>query len=277
MKLFTVDTGFFKLDGGAMFGVVPKSIWSKLNAPDENNMCTWAMRCLLADTGERRVLVDTGIGSKQSDKFFGYYSLHGEASLESSLAKLGYAPEDITDVLLTHLHFDHCGGAVKKKEDQLIPTFPNAKYHCNRAQWEWAVNPNPREKASFLSENILPLKDAGCLALFETGDEPIPGMGLIHVSGHTESMTLPYFQYKGTQIYYMADLIPSMAHVPIPYVMAYDVRPLQTMKEKASILQTVLETNAYLFFEHDPQVEMCQLTRGEKGIMAHRPMKLADL
>ena len=260
-----------------MFGVVPKTIWQKLNPADSNNMCSWAMRCLLAEMGDRLVLIDTGIGNKQSEKFFGFYHLHGTDTLQKSLAALGFTPNDITDVVLTHLHFDHCGGAVLRNGDKLLPAFPHAVYHCHKDHWKWAVHPNPREKASFLSENMLPLLDAGVLNLFATGDQPVPGIDFINVNGHTECMTLPRFSYKGHTVIYMADLIPSMGHIPLPYVMAYDVRPLLTMQEKTSLLKEVASTNGWLFFEHDPLVEMCRVVETEKGYAAGEILRLSDL
>ncbi|MDQ6761489.1 MAG: MBL fold metallo-hydrolase, partial [Bacteroidota bacterium] len=224
MKLYTINAGHFKLDGGAMFGVVPKSMWQKLNPPDEKNLCNWAMRCLLIEEGNRLILIDNGMGNKQDEKFFGHYYLNGDDTLEKSLAKYGFAKEEITDVFLTHLHFDHCGGSIEKADDKLLPSFKNATYWSNEKHWDWATNPNDREKASFLKENILPIQESGKLKFIETqeGIEFAEDFTIRFVSGHTESMMLPQINYKGKTIIYMADLLPSVAHIPIPYIMAYD-------------------------------------------------------
>jgi glyoxylase-like metal-dependent hydrolase (beta-lactamase superfamily II) len=268
MNLYSINTGHFKLDGGAMFGVVPKSIWNKLNLADENNMCSWAMRCLLIEDGNRLILVDNGMGNKQDAKFFGYYYLHGNDTLEKSLNKYGFCSNDITDMVLTHLHFDHCGGSINYNSDRtkLEPAFKNASYYCNKKHWEWAVNPNPREKASFLKENILPIQESGQLNFIDDTTELIQGLNFIEVNGHTEAMMLPIINYKNTTIAYMADLIPSTGHITIPYLMGYDIRPLETMREKQTILNKALENNWTLFFEHDPTIECVNLTRTEKGI-----------
>lgn len=268
MQLHTIDTGLFKLDGGAMHGVVPKALWNKLNPADENNMCSWAMRCLLVETDGRLILVDTGIGDKQDEKFFGHYYLHGENSLLQSIRNKGYSPEDITDVFLTHLHFDHVGGAVKRDGERLVPTFKNATYWSNAQHWDWAVNPNDREKASFLKENILPLQESGQLRFFEgkDGDEFASGFKVRLVNGHTESMMLPLLQYKDQTILYCADLLPSMHHLPMPWVMAYDTRPLETMKEKEQLLQEAIAGNWLLYFEHDAVNELCSLQQTDRGI-----------
>jgi len=265
MKLYVIDTGYFKLDGGAMFGVVPKSIWNTLNPSDERNLCTWAMRCLLVEEGNRLILIDCGLGNKQSQKFFSYYEPHGEATLISSLRRKGFSTEDVTDVFLTHLHFDHCGGAVKREGEKLLPAFPNATYYCNQRHWDWAVNPNSREKASFLSENILPIQESGQLKMLSKEEELIPGFNTIFVNGHTEAMMLPVIRYKDYTIVYMADLIPSSAHLPVSYVMAYDVRPLITLEEKEVFLNIAAENNYLLFFEHDPKIEACNLRMTERG------------
>ena len=259
-----------------MFGVVPKSIWNKLNPADANNMCSWAMRCLLIEEGDRLILIDTGLGNKQDAKFFGYYFLHGDQTLHSSLKEKGFHPDDITDVVLTHLHFDHCGGAIERnlKSDGFRTAFKNATYWCTPSHWDWAtVKPNPREKASFLSENILPIKESGQLKFIEMDSanaSPFAGLGLdfIITYGHTEGMILPRIQYKGYQMIYMADLIPSVGHIPLPYVMAYDVRPMQTMDEKKDLLSKAVTQPTVLFFEHDPAVECCTLKINEKGIIS---------
>lgn len=279
MKLYSVNAGYFKLDGGAMYGVVPKSMWSKLNTPDSNNMCNWAMRCMLIEQGARLILVDTGMGDKQDEKFFGHYYLNGNDSLNGSLAKHGFTREDITDVFLTHLHFDHCGGAVKRVGEQLAPAFKNAVFWSNKNHWEWAVNPNDREKASFLKENILPLEASGKLRFVEVkeGVEFADGMHIRFVSGHTEAMMLPQIKYRDKTIVYMADLLPSESHIPIPYVMAYDTRPLQTLKEKKSFLTEAVENGYILFFEHDAANECCNLQITEKGIRSKNIFKLADI
>ena len=279
MKLYSINTGYFKLDGGAMFGVVPKSIWNKLNPADENNMCSWAMRCLLIEDGNRLILVDNGMGNKQDAKFFGYYFLHGNDTLEKSLNKYGFTSNDITDMVLTHLHFDHCGGSVAYNSDRtkLEPAFKNAKYYTNKKHWDWAVNPNPREKASFLKENILPIQESGQLTFIESNTELLPGFNFIEVNGHTEAMMLPLIKYKNTTIAFMADLIPSVGHLPIPYVMGYDTRPLETLKEKDLILNKALENNWTLFFEHDPITECINLERGERGIRKKESYLLSDI
>jgi len=233
MKLYTIDTGFFKLDGGAMYGVVPKTIWNKLNPADENNLCTWALRCLLIEDGNRLILVDTGNGDKQDAKFFSHYYLHGDDTLEKSLAKHGFTSNDITDVFLTHLHFDHCGGAIKRAGDKLIPAFKNAIYWSNERHWKWATEPNEREKASFLKENILPIKESGQLKFIPIGTEAsyikpfasgiTENLLVMAVSGHTDAMMLPVIKYNNSTIVYMADLLPSVGHIPLPYVMGYDI------------------------------------------------------
>ncbi len=279
MKLHTIDTGLFKLDGGAMFGVVPKIIWNKTNPADENNLCTWAMRCLLIEDGDRLILIDTGIGNKQDQKFFSHYYLHGDASMDSSLAAKGFHRDDITDVFLTHLHFDHVGGAVIREGDKLIPAFKNATYWSNKDHWEWAVTPNEREKASFLKENILPIQESGQL-MFITGDDGVQFTQDISIKfayGHTEAMMLPLINYNGKQILYMADLLPSVGHLPMPYVMAYDMFPLKTLTEKKIVLTEALEKEYILYLEHDPINECCTLQQTEKGIRLGDTFKLSEL
>jgi glyoxylase-like metal-dependent hydrolase (beta-lactamase superfamily II) len=280
MKLFSINAGFFKLDGGAMFGVVPKSIWNKLNPADENNMCTWAMRCMLIDTGEKRILIDTGMGDKQDAKFFSHYYIHGNDTLDSSLAQHGYTKDDITDVFHTHLHFDHCGGTIIKEGDRLVPAFKNARLWSNEQHWNWATNPNDREKASFLKENILPILESGKLQFagisenFKTlGDN----ISLKFAYGHTDAMMLPTIKYKGRTIVYMADLLPSTAHLPLPYVMSYDMFPLKTLKEKKIFLKEAFDNDYILFLEHDPKVECCTLQMTEKGIRVKDTFKLEEL
>ena len=279
MKLYSINAGHFKLDGGAMFGVVPKSIWNKLNPADANNMCSWATRCLLIEDGKRLILVDNGMGNKQDEKFFSYYYLHGNDTLESSLKQHGFGMDDITDVFLTHLHFDHCGGSIKYNSDRtkLEPAFKNATYYSNEKHWQWAVNPNSREKASFLKENILPIQESGQLKFLKSGDTLMDGLSIMEVNGHTEAMMLPLVKYKNQTIAYMADLIPSVGHLPIPYVMGYDVRPLDTLKEKDVVLKKALDENWLLMFEHDPLVECVSLERTEKGIRAKEQIRLADI
>lgn len=279
MKLHTIDTGFFKLDGGAMFGVVPKTIWNKTNPADENNMCTWAMRCLLVEDGNRLILVDTGIGNKQDEKFFSYYYLHGDATIDKSLAALGFHRDDITDVFLTHLHFDHVGGAVLREEDKLIPAFKNAVYWSNSQHWDWAVNPNDREKASFLKENILPIQESGQLKFIEAADgvQFTDNFNVRFVYGHTDAMMLPLINYKDKNILYMADLLPSVGHLPLPYVMAYDMFPLKTLSEKKLFLTEAVEKEYILYLEHDPINECCTLQQTERGIRVKDVFKLNEL
>ncbi len=279
MKLYSINTGFFKLDGGAMFGVVPKSMWTKLNPSDENNMCNWAMRCLLIEDGNRLILVDNGMGTKQDANFFGYYFLNGDDTLEKSLAKNGFGKDDITDVFLTHLHFDHCGGSIARAGDKLVPAFKNATYWSNKKHWEWATNPNDREKASFLKENILPIKESGQLKFIDIidGIDFSSAMKIRFVSGHTESMMLPQIRYKDKTIIYMADLLPSVAHIPIPFIMAYDTRPLETLKEKKAFLSEAVKKDFILFFEHDPLIECCNLQLTDRGVRSKDTFNLVDI
>lgn len=278
MKLITIDTGFFKLDGGAMFGVVPKSLWQKLNPPDANNLCTWAMRCLLIEDGGKLILIDNGIGDKQDEKFLGHYHLHGEHSLIKSIHAAGYSPDDITDMFLTHLHFDHCGGGLRKEGERIVTTFPNASYWTHPGHWTWATQPNAREKASFLKENILPMQESGQLKMVSAdGKSPLSQLDILVVSGHTDKMMLPMIRYKGHVICYMADLIPSSGHIPIPYVMGFDTRPLITMDEKEKFLNDAADKNYVLYFEHDPIHECCTVKRTDKGVRLDRTFKLTDL
>jgi glyoxylase-like metal-dependent hydrolase (beta-lactamase superfamily II) len=286
MKLYTINTGYFKLDGGAMFGVVPKSMWNKINPADENNMCSWALRCLLIEDGNRLMLVDNGNGDKQDAKFWSHYHLHGDDTLDKSLAKHGFHKDDITDVMLTHLHFDHCGGSIVRNGDKLIPAFKNATYWSNKQHWDWAVHPNDREKASFLKENILPIEESGQLKFIESAAMKDGVLGrtvfaenisIRFVSGHTESMMLPQIRYKDKTVVFMADLLPSQGHIPLPYVMAYDMFPLTTLQEKKSFLTEAVQGDYILFFEHDPVYECCTLQQTEKGIRPKEFFRLEEM
>lgn len=286
MKLYSINTGYFKLDGGAMFGVVPKTIWNKINPADENNLCSWALRCLLIEDGDRLILVDNGNGDKQDAKFFSHYHLHGDDTLEKSLAKYGFTKDDITDVFLTHLHFDHCGGSIKREGDKLVPNFPNATFWSNKEHWDWAVDPNEREKASFLKENILPIEESGKLKFIEVtkGNENKPGevkfsekISVRFVNGHTQAMMLPQINYNGKTIVFMADLLPSAGHIPIPYIMAYDMQPLLSLQEKKSFLKEAVENDYILFFEHDKDSECCTLQQTDRGIRPREFFKLEKI
>ncbi len=278
MKLYSINSGYFKLDGGAMFGVVPKSIWNNLNKADDNNMCSWALRCLLIEDGNRLILVDNGMGDKQDAKFFGHYYLHGDDTLDKSLAKHGFNREDITDVFLTHLHFDHCGGSISRDGDKLVPAFKHAVYWSNERHWKWATEPNDREKASFLKDNILPIQQSGRLRFIEQDKQAFPeNIQVRMVFGHTEAMMLPQVNYKGKTVVFMADLLPSAAHIPIPYVMAYDMFPLTTLQEKKSFLSEAVANDYVLFFEHDPVLECCSLHITEKGIRLKEGFRLDEL
>ncbi|HEX4877256.1 MAG TPA: MBL fold metallo-hydrolase [Chitinophagaceae bacterium] len=286
MKLYTINTGYFKLDGGAMFGVVPKTIWNKINPADENNLCPWALRCLLIEDGDRLILVDNGNGDKQDAKFFSHYYLHGDDTLDKSLAKYGFHRDDITDVLLTHLHFDHCGGTIRREGEKLVPAFKNAVVWSNKDHWDWAVYPNDREKASFLKENILPIEENGQLQFIDVSGGMEGRLGetkftdtisVRFVSGHTDKMMLPQIKYNGKTIVFMADLLPSAGHLPIPYVMGYDMFPLTTIHEKKSFLKEALEGDYILFFEHDPVNECCTLQQTEKGIRPKDFFKLEEI
>ena len=284
MKLYPIEAGNFKLDGGAMFGVVPKTIWNKTNPADENNLIDIAARCLLIEDGNRLILIDTGMGNKQSEKFFGYYSRWGSHSLDKSLAKHGVHRDDITDVFMTHLHFDHCGGSVNwnKERTGYEVAFKNAKYWTNEDHWEWATIPNPREKASFLKENIIPMQESGHLNFIrKSGSDFIEkselGFGIYLVNGHTEKMMVPYIQYQGKTICFPADLLPTAGHVPIPYVMGYDTRPLLTMPEKSKFLLDAAEKNHYLFLEHDAHNEIITVEKTEKGVRIKEIFTCADI
>lgn len=278
MNLHVINTGFFKLDGGAMFGVVPKSIWQKSNPADANNLCNWAMRCLLIEDGKQLMLIDNGMGDKQDAKFLSHYFLSGDESLMKSIAAAGYSPQDITDNFLTHLHFDHCGGGVVKNGDKLSMAFPNATYWSNPDHWTWATVPNPREKASFLTENIMPMQEQGHLKMVDVSKpSPFGFMDIFFASGHTDKMMIPMVKYKGHTICFVADLIPSVGHIPIPYVMGYDTRPLITMEEKQRFLNAAADHGYVLFFEHDSVHECCTVKHTDKGVRLDRTFPLREL
>lgn len=273
MKLYPIETGNFKLDGGAMFGVVPKSIWNKTNPADDNNLIDIAARCLLIEDGNRLILIDTGMGNKQSDKFFGYYSLWGSHSLDKSLAKYGFHRDDITDVFMTHLHFDHCGGSVNWNKDRTgyEPAFKNAVFWSNENHWQWATEPNAREKASFLKENIIPMQESGQLRFVQRPEEDFLvkselGFGILFVDGHTEKQMIPHIQYQDKTIVFCADLLATAGHIPIPYVMGYDTRPLLTMPEKTKFMNAAAENNYYLFLQHDAHNEIIRVEKTERGV-----------
>ncbi|MBD0723746.1 MBL fold metallo-hydrolase [Flavobacterium sp. L1I52] len=284
MKLYPIETGNFKLDGGAMFGVVPKSIWNKTNPADANNLIDMAARSLLIEDGNRLILIDTGMGNKQSEKFFGYYSLWGSHSLDTSLAKYGFHRDDITDVFLTHLHFDHCGGVIQWNKDKTgyEPAFKNAKFWTNENHWQWATEPNSREKASFLTENILPMQQSGQLHFIPKNDSDFLeksalDFGIFFVDGHTEKQMIPHIQYKGKTIVFCADLLPTAGHIPIPYVMGYDTRPLLTMDEKTKFMHAAADNNYYLFLEHDAHNEIITVQHTEKGVRLNEVFSCADI
>ena len=279
MKIYPIETGNFKLDGGAMFGVVPKTIWQRTNPADINNLIDMSMRCMLIEDGNRLLLIDTGLGAKQSDKFFSYYYLFGDFSLDSSLAKLGFHRDDITDVFLTHLHFDHCGGVIEWNSQKTVlqPAFKNAKFWSNDNHWKWATDPNPREKASFLKENINPIEESGQLNFIHENALEQIGFDVLFTDGHTEKQMLPKLKYQGKTIVFMADLLPTVGHIPLPYVMGYDTRPLLTIKEKAIFLTEAADNNYYLFLEHDAYNEICTVQHTEKGVRLKNIHKFTDI
>ena len=279
MKIYPIETGNFKLDGGAMFGVVPKTIWQKTNPADSNNLIDMSMRSMLIEDGDRLILVDTGLGAKQSNKFYSYYYLFGDFSLNASLAKHGFHRDDITDVFLTHLHFDHCGGAIEWNADRTIlqPVFKNAKFWSNEKHWDWAIEPNPREKASFLKENINPIKESGQLNFIDNNYKDQVGFDVLFMDGHTEKQMLPMISYQGKTIVFMADLLPTIGHIPLPYVMGYDTRPLLTIKEKAAFLNQAADNEYYLFLEHDAYNELCTVAHTEKGVRLKNTHKFTDI
>jgi glyoxylase-like metal-dependent hydrolase (beta-lactamase superfamily II) len=283
MNIYPLNTGNFKLDGGAMFGVVPKTLWSRTNPADENNMCNWSMRSMLIQDGNRLILIDAGIGDKQSEKFFSHYYMNGNDSLSGNLSKLGFSKEDITDVFLTHLHFDHCGGAIQWNKDHtgFEPAFKNATYWSTENHWKWATEPNPREKASFLTENILPIQESGQLQFVQrTGNytqNVFSNFDVLFVDGHTESMMIPHIHYKDKTVVFMADLLPSTGHIPLPFVMGYDTRPLITMGEKALFLNEAVNKEFVLFLEHDSVNECCTLINTEKGVRLKDSFSLAEM
>ncbi len=277
MKIYPILTGNLKLDGGAMFGVVPKVIWNKLYPADENNLCNWSMRCMLIVDGDRKILIDSGVGDKQDDKFFGHYYLNGDETLEKSLNKIGYSVDDITDNILTHLHFDHVGGSVKYNDNnELEPTFKNATYWVSKAQWEWATHPNRREKASFLTENIIPMMEKGKLNLVEDEGEILPNITARIYNGHTDGQIIPHVNYNGKTIAFMGDLLPSTAHIPMPYVMSYDTRPLLTLEDKKKFFSEAVAKDYILFFEHDLYNECCNLQETSKGVRAKETFTLEE-
>lgn len=282
MTLHPIDTGNFKLDGGAMFGVVPKSLWQKTNPADENNMCSWSLRCLLIENGKQLILVDTGIGDKQSESFFKHYYLFGENSLQKSIEALGFSLDDVTDVVLTHLHFDHCGGAIARNgEDKFRPVFKNATYWNNERHWKWATQPNAREKASFLKENILPIEESGQLKFIKRDSNlstnVFENIDFMFVDGHTDSQMLPIIKYKDKKIVFMADLLPSVGHIPLPYVMGYDTRPLITLEEKGQFLKKAADENYILFMEHDYDNQCCTLQNTDKGVRLDKTFNLKEI
>lgn len=284
MTLYPIAAGNFKLDGGAMFGVVPKSIWHKTNPADVHNRIALTARCLLIEDGNRLILIDTGLGYKQSEKFFSYYDRGSGDSLDNSLNNLGFHSDDITDVFLTHLHLDHCGGAVQWNSDRTgyEPTFKRAKYWTNQAHWDWAIHPNAREKASFLPENIMPLHESGQLCFVDQKDAPFAetselGFGIHFVDGHTEKQMLPHIQYKDKTLIFVADLVPTVGHIPLPYIMGYDTRPLLTFQEKAQFLEKAAEKEWLLFFEHDAHHELCTLKQTEKGIRLNEVFSFTEV
>jgi len=279
MKLTPIETGNLKLDGGAMFGVVPKVMWQKVYPADENNLSNWAMRCLLIEDGDRKILIDNGIGNKQDEKFLSHYYLNGDDTLENSLNNAGLKPEDITDMVLTHMHFDHCGGSVKWNEDKtgFELAFPNATYWVSKKQYQWATHPNRREKASFLKENILPIEESGHLKLIEEEAEYIPGITFKLYDGHTDGQIIPHIKYNGKTVVFMADLMPSAAHIPMPWIMAYDTRPLQTLKDRERFFEEAVAGDYILFFEHDLYHEASKLQVTPKGVRMKEAGKLLDI
>lgn len=284
MKLYPIEAGNFKLDGGAMFGVVPKTIWNKTNPADNHNLIDLAARCLLIEDGDRLILIDTGMGDKQPEKFFGYYAMWGDHSLDSSLAKHGFSRADVTDVFMTHLHFDHCGGSVRWNKDRTgyEPAFPNAKFWTNEDHWNWAVKPNAREKASFLPENILPMQESGQLHFISRGsgdtlERSELGFGIFFADGHTDKMMIPKISYQGKTICFMADLLPTAGHLPLPYVMGYDTRPLLTLPEKQKFLNEAADNGYFLFLEHDAHNQIITVEHTEKGVRLRDVLRCEDV
>jgi len=284
MQIYPIETGYFKLDGGAMFGVVPKVLWQKSNPTDSNNLIDMALRCMLIEDGNRLILIDNGTGNKQSDKFFSYYFPFGDATLDNSLAKHGFHRDDITDIFLTHLHFDHCGGSIQWNKDKTgyEPAFKNAKYWSNKNHWNWATKPNPREKASFLKENINPIESSGQLNYISIPEKKFLqnsdlGFDILFADGHTEKQMIPHMQYQDKTLVFMADLLPTVGHIPLPYVMSYDARPLVTMDEKAKFLELAAKNNYYLFLEHDAANEICTVKQTEKGVRLDQTFKFNEI